>query len=322
MDILRLLSDGQFHSGVQLAEKLNVSRTTISNHISKWVERGLDIDSVTGKGYRLQTPIQWLDQQIVLSQIPADVRQHLYSLSIPMLVTSTNDVVAEFLREHNHSGVVCVSEMQEAGRGRRGRVWMSPPGGNFYGSFGWIFMDGFSAVEGLSLAAGVAVIKALESIGVQGLQLKWPNDILWQGQKLGGILIEMSGEVSGPCQVVVGVGINLQISAKIKEQILQPVVDLNTICGYGVDRQKLTVAVISELILLLRSYQETGFARWHHLWLSCDAFRNKQVTITGLQQPTKGIAKGVDKRGALLLQTTEGLISIYGGEVSLSTVDI
>lgn len=317
MDILRLLSDGQFHSGVQLAEIIGVSRTTISNRIAQWQERGVQIDSVTGKGYRLQMPIQWLDRQAILDYIPTNLSRYIQSFTVPAQVSSTNDIVADLLATHHQSGVVCVAEMQLSGRGRRGRDWLSPPAGNFYGSVGWVFKDGFSVVEGLSLAVGVAVINALTSVGASELQLKWPNDILWRGQKLGGVLIEMTGEVGGPCQVVVGVGINLQLSEKIKQEILQPVVDLKSICAAPVDRQQLTAAIISQLIALLADYSNTGFAAWHQQWLSYDAFANQQVTILGLQSPIEGVAKGVDERGALLIQTVNDLVCIHGGEVSL-----
>ncbi|MDO8415793.1 MAG: bifunctional biotin--[acetyl-CoA-carboxylase] ligase/biotin operon repressor BirA [Agitococcus sp.] len=320
MDILRLLSDGQFHSGVQLAEVLGVSRTTISNRIAQWNTQGLEIDSVTGKGYRLHTPIQWLNKEQIWSKIPSSIQQCIYSFDVSQFVSSTNDVVSESLVKQNQSGIVCITEMQGAGRGRRGREWLSPPAGNFYGSIGWIFNDGFSVIEGLSLAVGVALIKAMESVGARGLQLKWPNDVLHQGKKLAGILIEMTGEVGGACQVVVGVGVNLQLPETIKQQITQPVTDLYGICDYAVDRQKITAAIVSELITLLNSYGKTGFSEWQNDWLSYDAFKNKPVLIMGMQEPLNGIARGVDEQGNLLLDVEGEMMKVYGGEVSLRQV--
>ncbi len=317
MDILRLLSDGQFHSGVQLAQTLGVSRTTISSRIAQWTEFGFAIDKVTGKGYRLHTPIQLLDKDVIWSKIHQSIQSHIHSLDIPLLVSSTNDVVAESLAKDIQSGVVCIAERQGAGRGRRGREWMSPPAGNFYGSVGWIFKEGFSAIEGLSLAVGVAVIKALESVGAANLQLKWPNDILHNGQKLAGVLIEMTGEVGGACQVVIGVGVNLQLPDAIKQQITQPATDLYSICNQVVDRQQVSAAIVSELITLLIDYHKTGFAEWQKDWLVYDAYKNQPVTILGLQEPINGIARGVDERGNLLLETEVGVMQIYGGEVSL-----
>jgi BirA family biotin operon repressor/biotin-[acetyl-CoA-carboxylase] ligase len=320
MDILRLLSDGQFHSGVQLAEVLGVSRTTISNRIAQWNIQGVVIDSVTGKGYRLHSPIQWLNKEQIWSKIPQSIQQHISSFDVPQFVSSTNDVVAKNLAQQNQSGIVCITEMQGAGRGRRGREWLSPPAGNFYGSVGWIFNDGFSVIEGLSLAVGVAVIKAMESVGARGLELKWPNDVLHQGKKLAGILIEMTGEIGGACQVVVGVGVNLQLPETVKQQITQPVTDLYTICNSAVDRQQITAAIISELITLLNNYEKTGFSQWQNDWLRYDAFNNKPVLVSGLEKPLQGIARGVDEHGNLLLDVEGEMVKIYGGEVSLRQI--
>ena len=317
MDILRLLSDGQFHSGVQLAEVLGVSRTTISNRIAQWNTQGVVIDSVTGKGYRLHSPIQWLNKEQVWSKISSSVQQHISSFDVLQFVSSTNDVVAKNLAQQHQSGIICITEMQGAGRGRRGREWLSPPAGNFYGSVGWIFNDGFSVIEGLSLAVGVAIIKAMESVGASDLELKWPNDVLHQGKKIAGILIEMTGEVGGACQVVVGVGVNLQLPEVIKQQITQPVTDLYSICGHAVDRQIITAEIISEIISLLSDYDKTGFSKWQNEWLRYDAFKNKPILITGMQDPLHGIARGVDEHGNLLLETEGEMMKVYGGEVSL-----
>ncbi len=317
MDILRLLSDGQFHSGVQLAEVLGVSRTTISNRIAQWNTQGVVIDSVTGKGYRLHSPIQWLNKEQVWSKISSSVQQHIFSFDVLQFVSSTNDVVAKNLAQQHQSGIICITEMQGAGRGRRGREWLSPPAGNFYGSVGWIFNDGFSVIEGLSLAVGVAIIKAMESVGASDLELKWPNDVLHQGKKIAGILIEMTGEVGGPCQVVVGVGVNLQLPEVIKQQITQPVTDLYSICGHAVNRQIITAEIISEIISLLSGYDKTGFSKWQNEWLSYDAFKNKPILIIGMQEPLHGIARGVDEHGNLLLETEGDMMKVYGGEVSL-----
>ena len=212
---------------------------------------------------------------------------------------------------------VCIAEMQQAGRGRRGRLWFSPPAGNFYGSVGWIFRQGFDVLEGLSLAVGVAVVQALELAGAKGLSLKWPNDILWQGQKLGGVLIEMTGEVNGPCQVVIGVGINLHLPDRIKAQIDQASVDLATVCHTRIDRHQVSAAIITALIRLLQDYPQKGFALWRQRWLQYDAFANQAVTVSGGHVPLTGIACGVDERGALLIRQQGQIVAVHGGEVSL-----
>ena len=122
------------------------------------------------------------------------------------------------------------------------------------------------------------------------------------------------------CQVVVGVGVNLQLPETVKQQITQPVTDLYTICNSAVDRQQITAAIISELITLLSNYEKTGFSQWQNDWLRYDAFNNKPVLVSGLEKPLQGIARGVDEHGNLLLDVEGEMVKIYGGEVSLRQI--
>lgn len=319
MELLTLLADGQFHSGVDLAQQLNVSRTTISKRVADWQALGLDIDTVTGKGYRLQTPIDWLNQAKIYAFLPNNIQNLISEFSIQQIITSTNDFVAQSLQKKSQSGVVCLAEMQTAGRGRRGRTWLSPPAGTFYGSVGWVFNEGFQVVEGLSLAIGVAVIRALMDCGVEGLQLKWPNDIVWQGKKLGGILIEMNAEVGGSCQVVVGVGINLALPQTVKKHIDQEVIDLREICP-TLNRQQVTAALLHHIVLVLSDYSVRGFKAYRQTWQSYDALLGLPVKVLGLAQQIEGIGAGIDQQGAFLIQTATGIEAISGGEVSIRKV--
>lgn len=319
MELLALLADGQFHSGVDLAKQLNVSRTTISKRVADWQALGLDIDTVTGKGYRLHTPIDWLNQQQIFQYIPSPIQALISEFVIYPVISSTNDAVAQSLQKKSQSGVVCLAEMQSAGRGRRGRTWLSPPAGTFYGSVGWVFNEGFQVVEGLSLAIGVAVIQALNTCGVEGLQLKWPNDIVWQGKKLGGILIEMNAEVGGSCQVVVGVGINLALPQTVKKQIDQEVIDLREI-NPNINRQQITATIVSHLLLVLSDYAVQGFKAYRQTWKSYDALLGVPVKVLGLTQNIEGIGAGIDEQGAFLIKTATGIEAISGGEVSIRKV--
>jgi len=317
--LVALLADGQFHSGVDLAKQLNVSRTTISKRVADWQALGLDIDTVTGKGYRLHTPIDWLNQAKIYAFLPNNIQSLISEFSIQQIISSTNDFVAQSLQKKSQSGVVCLAEMQSAGRGRRGRTWLSPPAGTFYGSVGWVFNEGFQVVEGLSLAIGVAVIQALNTCGVEGLQLKWPNDIVWQGKKLGGILIEMNAEVGGSCQVVVGVGINLALPQTVKNQIDQQVVDLREICP-ALNRQQVTAALLHHIVLVLSDYATQGFKAYRQTWKSYDALLGVPVKVLGLTQNIEGIGAGIDEQGAFLIKTATGIEAISGGEVSIRKV--
>lgn len=317
MELLSLLADGKFHSGVALAQHLGLSRTTIAKKIKDWQANGLDIDVVHGKGYRLQQPIEWLNQQAIWQHIPLSVQPYITHLNLQQRVSSTNDIVAQHLQLYKKSGIVCIAEMQNSGRGRRGRTWLSPPAGTFYGSVGWLFSQGFGVLEGLSLAVGVAVIQALESCGVHDLSLKWPNDILWHGKKLGGVLIEVNAEMDGVCAVVVGVGVNLSLPQAIKEQIEQPTVDIKEIMGKILNRQHVTAALISHIVSLLKDYAHHGFGVWQQQWQHYDALYGQEVEILGLADSLTGIAQGIDNTGALIINTATGQQLISGGEVSL-----
>ena len=321
MELLSLIADAKFHSGEALARQLGVSRTTIAKKIKQWQQCGLDIDVVHGKGYRLQQPIDWLDKTSIWQAMPPHIQALISYLDIQAVVSSTNDVVSQQLQQQKKSGIVCIAEMQQSGRGRRGRTWLSPPAGTFYGSVGWVFNEGFQVLEGLSLAIGVAVVEALEDCGVHGLSLKWPNDILWHGKKLGGVLIEVNAEMDGVCAVVVGVGVNLSLPHAIKQQIDQAAVDVKEILGQHINRQQITVALISHIVRLLQDYAQLGFASWHKKWQHYDALYGQEVEVLGLAQAMTGIAQGIDKQGALMINTAAGLQLISGGEVSLRKME-
>lgn len=321
MELLSLIADAKFHSGEALARQLGVSRTTIAKKIKQWQQCGLDIDVVHGKGYRLQQPIDWLDKTSIWQAMPPHIQALISYLDIQAVVSSTNDVVSQQLQQQKKSGIVCIAEMQQSGRGRRGRTWFSPPAGTFYGSVGWVFNEGFQVLEGLSLAIGVAVVEALEDCGVHGLTLKWPNDILWHGKKLGGVLVEVNAEMDGVCAVVVGVGVNLSLPHAIKQQIDQAAVDVKEILGQRINRQQITVALISHIVRLLQGYAQLGFASWHKKWQHYDVLYGQEVEVLGLAQAMTGIAQGIDKQGALMINTAAGLQLISGGEVSLRKME-
>lgn len=317
MHLLRLLADGEFHSGEELGAGLGISRTAVWKQIAAWRKRGLELEVVAGKGYRLPAPLEWWSREVLLESMSAEARPLLAMLKIEDKVGSTNDVVAGLLRQSPVSGVVCLAEEQTSGRGRRGREWMSPLGGSFYGSLGWIFTGGIAEVEGLSLAIGVAVVRALKRYGMSDVQLKWPNDIVVGHAKLGGVLIELQAEAEGPCLVVIGLGLNLRLPENAPELLGRPVTDVARETGQPLRRNELGALLLTELLLLLQSYPQQGFSAVHAEWLQYDVLRDAQVEVSGLERPLTGIARGVDVHGALRLVTTEGEMLLHGGEVSL-----
>lgn len=317
MELLTLLADGQLHSGEELGERLGVSRAAISKQLGLWREQGLELEVVHGKGYRLMQPLQLLDGLRIRQGLSPTAQSVLAELLLESQVGSTNDVILQRLRQAPLSGLVCLAEQQTAGRGRRGRVWASPFACNFYGSFSWVFNGGFQSLEGLSLAVGVAVANALRELGVPEIGLKWPNDLMVGEAKLGGILLEMQGEAAGACAVVIGIGVNLWLSPRVRAALDRPVTDLATLAGRELDRQRVSACIIDHVLRLLRDYEAEGFSAWQQAWMARDVSRGKSVNILGLAEPVQGVASGVDQHGALLLQTTAGLQRIHAGEVSL-----
>lgn len=318
MQILELLADGTIHSGEQLGRVLGVSRTAVWKQVANLRKKGVDVEVVPGKGYRLAQALEPWRQEAIERELSPRARQLIRQLRIEQTTSSTNDVVATLMRESHEAGaVVCFAEEQTAGRGRRGREWFSPWGRNFYGSIGWTFSEGLMALEGLSLAVGVAITRALRRYGTDAVRLKWPNDLVVEGAKLGGVLIEVQAEAGGPCQAIIGIGLNLSLPSGSDALLGRPVADLAGLVPGAVRKNELGALLLDELVILLRDYPQRRFSAVREEWLALDALRGAPVLITGLAQELEGIAEGVDEHGALLLRTARELRRIQAGEVSL-----
>lgn len=315
--LLALLADGEFHSGEALGAALGVSRSAVWKQLSALRKRGLALEVVAGRGYRLLPSLQPWRESELRTHMSARANILLQHLRIEQCVGSSNDVVMAMLRAGNQSGVVCLAEEQTAGRGRRGREWLSPWCGSFYGSVGWIYTQGLAVVEGLSLAVGLAVVRALQRYGVTGVQLKWPNDIVVGDAKLGGILLELHAESEGVCQLVVGLGLNLLLPPDAQARLAREVIDVASLHASPLRRNVLGALLLDELLLLLESYPQSGFAALQAEWSQYDALHGKPVQVSGLESPLWGVACGVNAAGALLLQTASGLRTLHGGEISV-----
>ena len=313
--LVKLLADGEFHAGDDLGERLGVSRAAVWKQVQKLQQMGLDVQSVKGKGYRLSRPLELLDADAIRALMPAEAHRLLSRLDIHPQATSTNDL-AMTQATAGGSGAVFIAEQQTAGRGRRGRTWISPFGCNLYMSCVWEFYQGAAALEGLSLATGVAVVRALAHLGVEGAGLKWPNDVLLNDAKVAGILLEMTGDPSGRCQVVLGVGVNHLMPDSAATDIDQAWTRLDEVCP-GVSRNALAAAVLSQLLLMLDKFRDAGFAAFHADWEGLDRFRGRDVVIKTGAEDIPGVATGVDRTGGLRLQTPSGELIMKGGELSL-----
>ena len=317
--ILDILKDGEFHSGETLGEKVGCSRTAVWKHLQTLEAMGLLIETTKGTGYRIVGGVDLLDGQAITGALAVAAKPHLSNINIFQTIDSTNTYARQLAEKNSVSGLVILAEQQTGGRGRRGKSWVSPFAANIYLSIVWDFEQGAEALEGLSLAVGVAVRRALIAHGVQGVKLKWPNDIYVEQKKLGGILLEMIGDPAGHCSVVIGVGLNVSMPVSQASAIDQDWTDVATELQDKLPaRNKLAAELISEILPLLGTFQEQGFAAYRDEWQAADAFYGQPAVISTPKQSTAGIVKGVGINGALRLELDSGNIeSFIGGELSL-----
>jgi BirA family transcriptional regulator, biotin operon repressor / biotin---[acetyl-CoA-carboxylase] ligase len=315
--LLQLLGDGKNHSGQELAGLLNVSRTAIWKQLAKIEALGLELLSQSGKGYCLVGGLELLEKDIISSYLTPSAANQISHFALLKQVDSTNSYL---MRQEQGAGIdICFAEFQTAGRGRRGRQWVSPFASNIYLSLRLSVNGGLGALEGISLAVGVAVAGGLTELGVTGIQLKWPNDVLWSGKKLGGILIEVVGDPSGLCHLVVGLGLNLRTEKSMADTIDQPWVALDTILSVLPSRNRVAACLLNHIVPLLSDYETNGFVNYKAAWESLNAHADQQVDLFMGSLQTTGLVRGLNSAGALLLETDRGLEVFHGGEVSLRT---
>ncbi|MDQ3187194.1 MAG: biotin--[acetyl-CoA-carboxylase] ligase [Pseudomonadota bacterium] len=318
--VLRLLSDGEFHSGVTIARSLGVSRAGVSNALCSLGEVGLTVHKIHGRGYRLLETVQWLKKDVILTHLGSEANN--FYLEVLDAAESTSSVLLEKgPRELGASSAgihVVAAELQTSGRGRRGRQWHSGLGDGLTFSLLWRFQQGASSLSGLSLAVGVAIIRALKTAGIEGAMLKWPNDVMFNFCKLAGILIELQGDMFGPTIAVIGVGMNIKLPANVQARIDQGATDVFSIRGEMPDRNKLLAALLIELIIVLRKFERLGFAPLKKEWASHHMCENKPVTLhlpDGSSQ--EGIVQDVTDDGSLLLRTSAETRRYSSGEITL-----
>lgn len=314
-ELIRKLSKGNFISGQLLAEELNVSRAAISKHIKALNEMGLDIFSVKGKGYKLSAEIHLLDTALI-TQFVRD-RRCDNKIDVHTIIDSTNSYLMRRLPNNIQNGQTCIAEYQSAGRGRRGKQWQSPFGSHLYLSIYWQLTQGLSAAMGLSLVVGLAVAEVLKDELNLDVQLKWPNDIYYQGRKLAGILVELDGQTETIAHSIIGLGLNVNMPIHSSEFIDQPWADLTQAIGMRVDRNKLGAALIATIMNKLEIHKQFGLAPMLNEWQKRDFFFNQGVKVITGENESRGICRGINNSGALMLEVDGKVKPIYGGEVSL-----
>jgi BirA family biotin operon repressor/biotin-[acetyl-CoA-carboxylase] ligase len=316
LQVLRVLSQAEFRSGEALARSFGVSRGTIHNALKGLDGVGLRVVRSRGLGYRLEDPPSWLDVERI--RAAAGDAAGTLILHVEASCESTNTVLVDLAREGAASGTVVAAELQTDGRGRRGRSWESALGAALTFSLLWRFECGVAALTGLSLAVGVALARALRGLGSREIMLKWPNDLVLPGGKLGGILIEVEGDALGPSAAVIGIGLNVRLSPTLRSRVDQPAVDLVEAGATTADRNAVLGALLRELCLDLSAFEEQGFAPFRAEWQNYHAHQDRPVTLLrpdGVREV--GFARGVNEDGALLLEQGETTRVCLAGDVSL-----
>jgi BirA family biotin operon repressor/biotin-[acetyl-CoA-carboxylase] ligase len=323
--LLHLLADGEFHSGEVLAQQLSISRASVNNALRGIEHFGLTLFSVRGRGYRLSHPLQLLNAQCI-EELMGE-RGKDFKIEILNTGTSSNTLLLQRAKQDIESnlappsGSVLALEWQSSGRGRLGRTWHAGLGNSLTFSLLWRFDCGLSALSGLSLAVGVGLIRAFHVLGIQDVQLKWPNDVLGEQGKLAGILIEAQGDMLGPSTVVMGVGINLDLQKSITQRVDQPITSLSDTLGDSSlvpERNLLFATILVELGNVLQEFAKQGFAAFREEWQAYHGFQNQWVQLLLPDGSTvSGVVRSVANDGALELEIEQQLRRFNVGEVSL-----
>lgn len=315
------LSVTETRSGEAIGNELGCSRTAVWKHVENLRALGIEIDAVAGKGYLLREPLELLDSALILARLNPAVRSKLRDLNIESSLDSTNSALRRLAVEDQHAAVI-LAEHQTGGRGRRGRQWFSPYGRNLYLSIGWMFENALSELGCLPLVVALATARALDRAGLKGHRVKWPNDLLLDGRKLCGCLVELQGDSQGPCFAVLGVGVNVHMPASAESAgIDQPWTDLHAQLP-GCSRNTLAALLLEELVNGLETFAGQGFAPFNAYWQQMDGLRGKTIEVLAGNSVLEGTATGIDESGALLLDTGREILKLHSGEVSLRKTKI
>jgi BirA family biotin operon repressor/biotin-[acetyl-CoA-carboxylase] ligase len=312
LHLIHILSDGEFHSGEQLGNQLGMSRAAVNKHIQTIREWGLDIFTIPGKGYSLPAAIELLDKEKIIENLPEG------NITVLSVIDSTNQYLLDRISELK-SGDACVAEYQHAGRGRRGRQWISPFGANLYLSMFWRLEQGPAAAMGLSLVIGIVMAEVLQQLGADDVRVKWPNDLYLRDRKLAGILVELTGKTGDAAQLVIGAGINLAMRESTSQAINQGWINLQE-AGVVIDRNQLSAMLLLHLRQALREFEVEGLSPFIKRWNQLDNFKDREVKLLIGDQEIYGIARGIDAQGGLLLERDGVIKPFIGGEISLRGV--
>lgn len=314
--VLRELSHERFVSGQALGERLGVSRSAISQALKEVAAQHVRIFSLSRRGYRLAEPLELLEVENIHRELGD--RAHRLDIEVLDEVASTNTLLLQRMAHGLPSGKCLVAELQTGGRGRRGRSWQSVLGGSLTFSLLWRFDRGAAALGGVSLLTGLAVVRAMHTLGIPDVGVKWPNDVVARGKKLAGILIETQGDMLGPTAAVMGVGINVRLPEALQSAIDQPIIDVQSLLLRPVSRHALLAAVLREWVGLLDRFTQGGFALIREEWLACNVLQHQPILVRqGDGTSFEAVAVGIASDGALMVEVEGRTVLLNSAEISV-----
>jgi BirA family biotin operon repressor/biotin-[acetyl-CoA-carboxylase] ligase len=322
--LVRVLADGEVHAGAALAHALGTTRAAVASQVRALGAWGLAAESVPRRGYRLAQPLDLVDRAALERALSGATRERLRGLEVLDQTDSTNARLLAVTDLPAGRFDACLAEFQTAGRGRRGRQWIAPYGAGLCLSFAWTFREPPAGLPSLSLAVGVAVLRALAACGVADVRLKWPNDLLRGDAKLGGILCELRTGSGGPFHVVAGVGLNVRLPAAARAAVAGspdgpgalPPASLDD-QGPAPARTLLAARLLDALAAALPEFERAGFAPFRAEWSAADALAGRAVRVLAPRGERAGVARGIGPDGALLVDFGGSLEPVAAGDVSL-----
>jgi BirA family biotin operon repressor/biotin-[acetyl-CoA-carboxylase] ligase len=322
--LVRLLADGDLHSGARLAETLGVTRAAVWKVVGDIRAHGIEVLSHDRRGYQLESPVELLEPAELQAVAAAARLPWPRHCEVVFEIGSTNACLHDAPAPPPDAPRVVFAELQTAGRGRRGRDWIAPFGSGLTFSIGWTFAEMPADLAALGLAMGVCAVRALRALGATDVGLKWPNDLVHAHRKLGGLLLQMRSEAGGPAYVVIGLGLNLRLPPRARDAIAAPlatpVTDLADACAAKTSPGRTAVAahVAGHMLAGLEQFTREGFAPFAAEWAAYDSLRDAPVTVLRHDGAFEGVARGVDAEGALLVETSQGRRErVHAGDVSL-----
>lgn len=320
---LQLLADGEWRTGVSMGECLGLSRTAIWKQVAALRELGVSVIADRRRGYRLEYPIDLLDAGRIQAGLKPTVHAAVEVLEVLTVTASTNLCLTSRPAPPEGRLWAVAADYQTGGRGRRGRRWLSPLGHGICLSVARSFVSAPRELPSMSLVAGIAVADALAGLGIAGVQLKWPNDVMGAGGKLGGILVEVAGEPGGPLRAVIGIGLNVRPVEGLAETLraeggAAPAAALDQMAdGRRLNRSDVVAALLNSLHAHLDVFEAAGWAGIADGWRGRDYLAGQPVTVTRGDEVISGISRGIADDGALLVAVGGKVITVMAGDVTL-----